>query len=315
MRRTAGRLVLGMILLGCGVMRAEETPAPRKAPAKPGAIAPTLADVAYGPHERHRLDLWQARSETRTPLVVFIHGGGWHGGEKDSVPAALVRRMLDAGVSVASINYRFTRMARLPAPLHDAARALQFLRSRADEWNLDAARFGAIGVSAGGCSSLWLAYHDDLADVAAEDPVARQSSRLAVAVGLSAQSSLEPALVVEWIGPQVLQHPMIRRAVGVKTVAQLEDEKLLALLREASPIRHVTRDDPPVLLVYPTRAKLPAENTGSAIHHAIFGEKLREAALAAGLECRLRIEDNADESAPRAEEFLLKHLKPAAPAL
>lgn len=273
---------------------------------------PDVADVAYGTHERHRLDLWLARSPERTPLVIFIHGGGWHGGEKSSVPPALVRAMLAEGISVASINYRFTHMAPLPAPVTDAARAVQFLRSRAAEWNLDASRFGGFGISAGACTVLWLACHDDLADPRSADAVARQSTRLAVAVGMSAQTSLEPAVIKEWIGPLVLEHPMIRRAVGVKTVAQLEegDVKFGALLREYSAIRHVTADDPPVLLSYPTMAKLPAETTGSAIHHAVFGEKLREAATAAGMECVLRIEDRADASVPTSEKFLRAHLMP-----
>ncbi len=70
--------------------------------------------------------------------------------------------------------------------MHDAARAVQFLRSKAAEWRLDPQRFGAYGISAGATTSLWLAYHDDLADAGGADPIARLSTRLQVAVGLVA---------------------------------------------------------------------------------------------------------------------------------
>src|SRR5207302_11330766 len=84
------------------------------------------------------------------------------------------------------------------APLEDAARALQMIRSKAGEWNLDKKRIGATGGSAGACSSLWLAFHDDLADPKSEDPVARESTRLHCAAANGAQTSLDPQQVKEW---------------------------------------------------------------------------------------------------------------------
>ena len=70
-----------------------------------------------------------------------------------------------------SIEYRFIPEATadkvvppVKGPLTDAARALQFVRSKAKEWNIDKTRIGATGGSAGACSSLWLAFHDDMAD-------------------------------------------------------------------------------------------------------------------------------------------------------
>src|SRR3977135_3217576 len=97
-------------------------------------------------------------------------------------PAELVTVMLAQGISVASINYRYSTIAPLPAPVHDAARAVKFLRGKAGEWRLDAKRFGAYGISAGGCTTLWLACHDDLADPRNIDPIARESTRLQCAV-------------------------------------------------------------------------------------------------------------------------------------
>ena len=83
-------------------------------------------------------------------------------------------------------------------PLHDAARALQFVRSKAAEWNLDKTRIGAAGGSAGACSSLWLAFHDDLADPKSDDPIARESTRLWCAAVTGAQTTLDPQQMKAW---------------------------------------------------------------------------------------------------------------------
>src|SRR5262245_33697310 len=124
---------------------------------KPAAgLPPTMADVKYGDHPRQVLDFWQAKSETPTPLVFAIHGGGWVNGSKDGYRNS-AKRFLDAGISVVAINYRMVPEATekkveppVKWPLEDAARALQFVRSKAKEWNIDKVRIGATGGSAGG---------------------------------------------------------------------------------------------------------------------------------------------------------------------
>ena len=82
-----------------------------------------------------------------------------------------------------SINYRYISQSQdvvppVKAPLTDAALALQTVRSKAAEWNIDKLRIGASGGSAGACSSLWLAFHNDMADPKSSDPIARESTRL-----------------------------------------------------------------------------------------------------------------------------------------
>ena len=145
---------------------------------------PTLSEVPYGTHERHVLDFWKAVSDKPTPLVFVIHGGGWKNGSKERLNRFVdAPKLLREGISVAAINYRYTSQANginppVKVPLYDAARALQFVRSKAAEWNIDKARIAAAGGSAGACTSLWLLYHDDLADPKSDDPIARESTRL-----------------------------------------------------------------------------------------------------------------------------------------
>src|SRR5438309_1355971 len=75
-------------------------------------LVPTQADVSYGPHTRNVLDFWKAEGDGPRPLLVYIHGGGWIGGDKKQNPAA-IRPYLDKGISCASINYRLTGEAPL----------------------------------------------------------------------------------------------------------------------------------------------------------------------------------------------------------
>ncbi|MCC6699057.1 MAG: alpha/beta hydrolase, partial [Candidatus Hydrogenedentes bacterium] len=125
------------------------------------AHAQDYRDVAYGPHPRNVLDFDRAPSNGPSPVVVFLHGGGFVNGSKAQLSAAMRDRLLQGGISVAAINYRYATQASFPAPMMDGVRAIQFLRWKAKDWNIDKDRIGAMGGSAGACMSLWIGYHDD----------------------------------------------------------------------------------------------------------------------------------------------------------
>jgi len=289
-------------------------------------IAITHSDVAYGPDKiRNRLDFWQASGSGPRPLLVHIHGGGWTTGDK--ISDFNYKPFLDKGISCASATYRFTPGNPLPAPVHDAARAIQFLRTKAAEWNIDPTRLALYGASAGACTAIWLLLHDDLADPSAADPVLRQSTRVCAAWAFAGQTSIDPPVLHEWIGPMVLRHRMIPNAVGQLSMADVwpsanYEGKYRAVYQEFSPINHLDANDPPLYLEYNRSMKLPARSDGDAIHHPIFGVKMWEKSntTAAGHECHLRFSNsnNVPEyrkttttSYARGEEFLLdKLLKP-----
>ena len=235
----------------------------------------TYENVAYDVHERTVLDFWQAEGEGPRPLVLVIHGGGWLGGDKSRFYGA--NHYLKHGISVAAISYRLAKTDPLPTPVHDAARALQFLRYKAGEWNIDKNRIILTGDSAGGCSSLWIACHDDLAQPDSEDPVARESTRVQGAAVAGAQVSIEPKLMESWVGPYAW-HGMITGAVGEASKESLlaHYAKHEATLREFSPINHLSQDDPPIFMAYDGDLSLPAKSYGHAIHHGLFGVKFKE---------------------------------------
>lgn len=276
--------------------------------AKP--LAPTYANVSYGPHERNVLDFWEAKGEGPRPLLVYIHGGGWIGGDKQQKPEA-IRPFLDKGISYAAINYRLTGQAPLPAPVHDAARAIQFLRTKAAEWNIRTDRIALTGGSAGACTSMWLLLHDDLADPKSNDPVLRESTRVCAAAVAAGQTSIDPKVIEGWLGPNVLQHRMINMAVGEPTIegALANYDKHHDLYVEFSPYNHLDGNDPPLLMTYPGDMTLPSKNAGHGIHHPVYGVKLKEKADAVGHECHLLIDGqpNSDKYAS-ANEFLLDKL-------
>lgn len=261
--------------------------------AQPERPKPDQADVKYGPHERNVLDLWQAKSERPTPLVVYIHGGGFRGGDKSSLNPRLLRRCLDAGISVAAINYRLSQHAPFPAPMHDGGRAVQFLRSKAKDYHLDPKRVAATGGSAGAGISLWLGFHDDLADPKSDDPVACQSTRLSCMAVLGAQSSYDPRFIKKVVGGKAHEHPALLPFYGLKA-DEVESEKAYKLYEEASPITHLNAGDAPAFLFYSEdKGPLPADaRPGQGIHHPNFGVVLKEKMDALKIECVLRHRDD-----------------------
>jgi hypothetical protein len=253
--------------------------APDYGQAQPGPKlpAPTQQDVKYGPHQRNVLDFWQARSDVPTPVLVSIHGGGFLAGDK-SVQPRLLQDCLEAGISVAAITYRFSNQAIAPAPFQDGARAIQFIRSMAREWNLDPKRISATGGSAGAGISLWLGFHDDMADPKSDDPIRRQSTRLTCMVVFDGQTSYDPRFIRKLFpGKDVYKIMPLQRLfdVDLNKLDDLPAEKY-KLFEEVSALPHLTRDDPPVLLIYsrPLEAEVTNQNIG--IHHALFGKVLKE---------------------------------------
>ena len=122
------------------------------AESNPNASAIRYVDVPYASvSEAQRLDIYIPEGEGPFPLVVIIHGGGFETGDKGGKNEKERARLLTSrGFAVASVNYRLSGEAIYPAQIQDVKTAVRFLRTKADEYNLDPGRFGAWGSSAGG---------------------------------------------------------------------------------------------------------------------------------------------------------------------
>ncbi len=298
-----------------------QTPAPAAKPAPAPKRAPAIANVAYGTHERQVFDFYKAESAKPTPLLFFIHGGGWVAGDKSGVGE--LEACLKAGISVVSINYRYSWQAQLAGvmppvqwPLEDAARALQFVRSKAGEWNIDKQRIGASGGSAGACSSLYLAFHDDMADPKSSDPIARESTRLWCAAVSGAQTSLDPKQLKEWTpnsryGGHAFgfMDPNDRKTRDTRFAEFLEKrESVLKWIKMYSPYELVSKDDPPVYLFYSLAPAIGQEQKDPT-HTANYGVKLQEHCQAIGSECELVYPSAPNVKHKSIAEFLIATLK------
>ncbi|MEO2016612.1 MAG: sialate O-acetylesterase [Fuerstiella sp.] len=282
---------------------------------------PTHANLAYGSHPRNVLDLWLFVSDKPTPLLVNIHGGGFRGGDKSKISGAVIEMMHKEGISVASINYRFKEEGKgrfdgadplYPAIMHDGARALQFLRYHAAEYNIDKTRFAATGGSAGGQMLMWLGFHPDLAQPDHKDPVLRESSRLQALAPRGGQASVHGPTLLKWFGVESFN--LSKREGAVQSSSQMPQptEKALALSLDASPITHWTKDDPPIYLYYNGPNVSVDEKTlwGTWVHHPIFGIKLKEAMYYKGVECYLEYKDGPPVEKYKSHyDFLIQKLK------
>lgn len=325
MWRSVLSLSLAFFIPASLLAQAPAAKAPVKKKAAPPRPTPTVADYAYAQDsERQKFDFWQAKSNKPTPVVLLIHGGGWMGGDKSGYGTTTIQPYLDAGISVAAINYRFIPQAMedkveppVKACLHDAARALQTIRSKAKEWNVDPNRVGATGGSAGACTSLWLALHPDLADPKSDDVVARQSSRLTCAAVSGAQTSLDPKELREWMPNAIYAgHAFGFTEKGRSRAQEFElalanREKILPWIKEYSPIELVTSDDPPIYLDYPNQKSPPmiGQETVDPTHSAVYGVKLAEKLKSAGIESVLSYPGHKDEKYGSIAGFLIAKLK------
>ena len=285
---------------------------------------PTIPDVSYGPHPKQVMHFWktpQATADTPAPLLFFIHGGGWQGGDRMSGLTGMLPKLLASGVSVVSTEYRFIKEAMdagieppVKAPLSDAARALQTVRSKAVEWQIDKKRIAASGGSAGACSSLWLAFHDDIAEPKNADPVARESTRLLAAAVTGAQTTLDPLQMKEWTpNSRYGGHAFGFMRNSDKRDGQFAEflaarDRLLPVINQYSPYALVSADDPPIYLQYGAQPALGQEQKDPT-HSANFGVKLKERLDQAGVPCELVYPGAAGVQHPSVTDYLLARLR------
>ena len=255
---------------------------------KDNSLPPTFKDVQYGPHPKELINFWHFQSAQPVGILLQIHGGGWMGGKKDEV---LRPHQLKQGYHIASISYPLVNEGALqPAMLNSALRAVQFLRFKADEWKIDSSRIVATGGSAGGCSSLLIALHDDIAEPNNPDPVKRFSSRISGAQVAGAQTTMNPFLIKEKIGEKTFANPMPYQPFGAETAEDMmrDWEKYKQLALKCSPITHLSKDDPPLHLFYNVNREFPTSSGSNGIHSPIFGEIMLEACEKIGVECYLQ---------------------------
>jgi hypothetical protein len=276
------------------------------------AVQPSLSDVPYGVHPRQVLDVYQpAQSGGPAPVLFFIHGGGWMTGDKSGPD--FLDKCLEKGIAVVSINYRLITDANGVSPpvqvcFDDAARALQFTRSRAAKWRIDPRRIVGCGGSAGGFLALWLAFHPDMALPGDADSVKHESTRLGGVMAFVPQTTIDPLQMQAWIP----NNEYGNHAFGLPSMADFvaRREDLLPWINRHSPHALASSDDPPVLLFYdnpPALGRPYKDPPHSGNYGAGISEKLR----AEKIEHEINYNnDHARMRWPDLFGFIVEKLKP-----
>ena len=290
-----------------------------------GRMPPTNANVKYGKDERNVFDIWLAESDKPTPLAIYIHGGGFRAGSKEKLSNDILIQLLKAGISVASINYRYLTIdTPLPTSHHDARRALQFMRSKAKEWNIDKSRVAAFGGSAGAQICMWLAYSDEMAKPKSKDPIERESTRLTCVATMGGQTTNEiefwKEMITGLMGSEINTEGLVRplgglvdpEKVRMATWGSKTLDKANKKAARHSALNLVSEDDPPIFMSYGMAPSAkPPENKirvrGWLIHHVNLGIALKEKTDTLKLEAHLKY-PGADLKYPTQNEFLIDKL-------
>ncbi|TNF45428.1 MAG: alpha/beta hydrolase [Bacteroidetes bacterium] len=250
----------------------------------------TYANEKYGPHERNTFDIWLAQSTKPTPLVIYIHGGGFTGGDKSRYfQSEDVVRFLDSGVSVATINYRFMNEPPfgILGSMNDSKRFVQFIRYHSEKYNIDKSRIACTGGSAGAGTALWLAFSDDMADPDNDDPVLRESTRLTCAGAFATQATYD---IFQWddiLGFPLSKTPgfmqMVARAFGFKSAENIDLKSLAEIRENLDFLKKMNKNASPVFIFNRHSAGLP-ETQDDINHHPLHAKKLMEKAVQVGIE-------------------------------
>lgn len=193
-----------------------------------------------------KLDIYLPAGKARPPLIVWVHGGAWRSGSRKEMP---LTKLVEEGYAVASLDYRLSTEAKFPAQVHDIKAAVRFLRGRDLSSllgsQLSARRIVIAGDSAGG-------------HLAALVGVSNGNAELEGSVGGDLKQSSDVQGIMSFYGganlttilKQSTPHGLDVRVPALDLLLGGQPEEVPALARLASPVFHVDRRDPPLLLLH-----------------------------------------------------------------
>jgi acetyl esterase/lipase len=251
-----GFLVASLVLaVGVSAWSQEKEPKTKQPPtAKAKVAAPKVPDsvvyerdVQYGAagDRALKLDVIRPRAESKSPrpVVVWIHGGGWSGGDKSSGLGLLMSYALRGDYVCFSVGYRLSGEAKWPAQIHDCKAAIRWIKANAEKYNIDPQRIGVWGSSAGGHLVSLLGTSGDVKELEGNNGSPDRSSRVACVVDFCGPSDLPNFFKAKNDGGA--RRPIVGLLGG--TVEEKAAEAVAA-----SPVTYVTKDDAPILIVHGT---------------------------------------------------------------
>ena len=262
-----------------------------------GEANKTFRDLEYANVDGQslKLDLYlPKKTDRKPPLLVWIHGGGWTKGTKTGINPIFVRLTAD-GYAAASIDYRLDGLDSHPKQIHDCKGAIRWLRANADKYGYDVTRIGAGGASAGGHLVLLLGLSTGVKELEGD-------------VGGNLDQSSQVHAIVDLFGPSDVE------LFAKKSDHFRRNKAPRQLLKSASPLTYLTKDDPPLLILHGDKDKLVPLSQSEHIHK-LYQEM--------GLESSLHVIEGAGPGSPQfndsaryelVKQFFARHIKHAGAA-
>jgi acetyl esterase/lipase len=194
---------------------------------------------------------------TPRPAAIWLHGGGWYAGGRESGPTYWCALLAAHGFVTASVDYRLSGDAVFPAQIHDVKAAIRWLRSNAETYQFDPDRIGIWGHSAGGHLAALAAVTGDLPDLEGNGSPSGSSAVQAAAIASTYTDFVNTGTDGD--------HPVLAKLFG-GTRAETQDQR-----RRASPVAHV-RDHqaaPPFLIAHGTLDETVPYEQAERLHAAL----------------------------------------------
>lgn len=275
-----------------------------------GVNAKFAKDIAYDSKDRTQFDIWLPTSNSPTGLVIYVHGGGFTSGDKDFVYTvqsggawdfpADIRFLLQNNIAFATIRYTLLsptgETQGVKKSMADVRRALQYIRSRSNDFNIDKSKIILAGNSAGAGTSLWIAFNNDFADVQNSDLVLRESTRVKGVVARETQSSYN--IEERWVNNIFVDYGLtwsqifanetgnIQKIYGVSSNAQYESAAIDTYRAEVDMLSLLSSDDPEIWINNTLRDVVNPYNPFNPdipSHHAFHARELKKKADAVGV--------------------------------
>jgi acetyl esterase/lipase len=207
------------------------------------AAPATVKDIEYAKAGETRLllDFYPVEKQSG-PLIVYIHGGAWRGGSKNEMP---LKGLVEAGSPCVSVEYRLSTAAKFPAQAHDIKAAIRYLRAEAKNLKIDASKIVVAGSSAGGHLAAVIGVSNGVKELEGDlGSHTDQSSDVQGIISFFGGSDLTTILNQSTPKALEMRVPALELLLGGKP----DEQKDLARL--ASPVFHVDKNDPPLLLFH-----------------------------------------------------------------
>ena len=207
-------------------------------------------DQSYAGNEnpKQQVDVYLPKtrnSDKPLPCVVFIHGGGWSGGDRKGYASQAGQLAASGDYAAVSVGYRLSGEVKWPAQIYDCKAAIRYIRGHAKEWNIDPDRIGVTGSSAGGHLVTLLGLTGGNKDLEGD-------------IGEYTSQKSDVRCVVNFCGPTDMGAPLMQGAA-----AKVDDPAVSGLVggplkdnadkvKACSPLTYVSKSAVPIMTVHGT---------------------------------------------------------------